>query len=328
MQAATLTAVVVFPTPPFWLAMAYTMPMATPDASGGRGGSGRFPPFGAMLVRSQRSFFADRRRLVAMPGRRGYRAGVGANLAQHVQGAPPRAGVRHDTADRIRREPEVGRRRGRVGRFLVRHPALPGHQRPARVASGAAYSHRTGATRRPRADDVAASDAVAPLLGTCAHDLGVVEPHRVDRGPQEVALAVAASTSVTWAFGSVAASTRPGTRLRRRGRRSSPRGGAREPRGRRASRRCAHRSRARGSCTEVGASGRRVRSPSRTASGRAPPAGETSSGEHAQQRGGGGRHGRLPLTTTPVSRETRGLRRYVRPSGATTRWRSGSVPSE
>jgi hypothetical protein len=30
MQAATLTAVVVFPTPPFWFAIAYTLPMTGP----------------------------------------------------------------------------------------------------------------------------------------------------------------------------------------------------------------------------------------------------------------------------------------------------------
>src|SRR5215204_1475179 len=35
MQAATLTAVVVLPTPPFWLAMAYTMPMAKATLSTG-----------------------------------------------------------------------------------------------------------------------------------------------------------------------------------------------------------------------------------------------------------------------------------------------------
>jgi hypothetical protein len=33
MQAATFTAVVVFPTPPFWLAIAYVVPMAAFDAS-------------------------------------------------------------------------------------------------------------------------------------------------------------------------------------------------------------------------------------------------------------------------------------------------------
>src|SRR4051794_13240215 len=40
MQAATLTAVVVFPTPPFWLAMAYTVAMSGADASGRGGGPG------------------------------------------------------------------------------------------------------------------------------------------------------------------------------------------------------------------------------------------------------------------------------------------------
>src|SRR5215204_625314 len=80
MHAATLTAVVVFPTPPFWLAMAYTMPIATPDASGDRGGSGRWSAFLAVLVRFQRRVLVDSGRLVAIPGRRGYFAGVGATF--------------------------------------------------------------------------------------------------------------------------------------------------------------------------------------------------------------------------------------------------------
>jgi hypothetical protein len=37
MHAATLTAVVVFPTPPFWLAIAYTVPICPQGtAAGGR----------------------------------------------------------------------------------------------------------------------------------------------------------------------------------------------------------------------------------------------------------------------------------------------------
>src|ERR1700742_197470 len=38
MHAATLTAVVVFPTPPFWFAIAYTVPIAAYDASDAGGG--------------------------------------------------------------------------------------------------------------------------------------------------------------------------------------------------------------------------------------------------------------------------------------------------
>src|SRR5687768_8162026 len=80
MQAATFTAVVVFPTPPFWFAIAYTMPMTRADASGGSGGSPLEQAIETKLVRSQRRFPAERGRFVAMPGRRGYSGGVGLTL--------------------------------------------------------------------------------------------------------------------------------------------------------------------------------------------------------------------------------------------------------
>src|SRR5215210_973118 len=104
MHAATLTAVVVFPTPPFWLAMAYTMPIATPDASGGGGGSGRGRPFLAVLVRFQRKVLADSGRLVAIPGRRGYFGGVGATLRTtcSVRWVEPGNGTTGRTGSRCR----------------------------------------------------------------------------------------------------------------------------------------------------------------------------------------------------------------------------------
>src|SRR5215207_4079074 len=104
MHAATLTAVVVFPTPPFWLAMAYTMPIATPDASDDRGGSGRWSAFLAILVRFQRKVLADSGRLVAIPGRRGYFAGVGATFRTtcSVRRAEPGNGTTGRTGSRCR----------------------------------------------------------------------------------------------------------------------------------------------------------------------------------------------------------------------------------
>lgn len=75
MQAATFTAVVVFPTPPFWLAIAYTVPMAATLAGGAADLA-----VSTMLARSQRRDFAESGRFLAMPVRRGYFTGVGATF--------------------------------------------------------------------------------------------------------------------------------------------------------------------------------------------------------------------------------------------------------
>src|SRR3954463_3815621 len=80
MQAATLTAVVVLPTPPFWFAMAYTMPIRRPTLAAVPADlAGRRPATG-VLMRFQRRVFADSGRFVAMPARRGNPGGVGATL--------------------------------------------------------------------------------------------------------------------------------------------------------------------------------------------------------------------------------------------------------
>ena len=192
-----------------------------------------------MLVRSQRTFFADSGRFVAIPGRRGNPGGVGADLAQHVQRPPLRAGERDDGADGLRREAEPARR----GSGVRRPPRLrprPSTRRARRRRAAAAPRTRTApasaASARAR-HDVAAPDPVGPLLGARAHDLDVREAHRrrrvragsrtcarpTRRGPRARRAATAASTrpgrpapaprSAICRRGTTAGTSRPGERV-------------------------------------------------------------------------------------------------------------------
>src|SRR3954454_8503882 len=75
MQAATLTAVVVLPTPPFWFAIAYVVPMGLGDASD-RVGRNR-PVGGSPPKEPHLPVETPSGRLRAIPARRGYPFGVG-----------------------------------------------------------------------------------------------------------------------------------------------------------------------------------------------------------------------------------------------------------
>src|SRR5687767_2559127 len=93
MQAATLTAVVVLPTPPFWFATAYTMPMARPTLAA--------DPVGSPRPLSLTRVFADARRPRRSPhavGRGEARAGDSARGAGGRRcadgGARPHRGAR------------------------------------------------------------------------------------------------------------------------------------------------------------------------------------------------------------------------------------------
>src|SRR5215207_7930963 len=113
MQAATLTAVVVFPTPPFWFAIANTVLIANPKLASRAAGSGRQR---ALCGHSRPPWIALRR---------------GRDLAEDVQRAALGARVRLDRQHPVALEAERLRRRQPV-RLLHRvDRALPRDQQAA-----------------------------------------------------------------------------------------------------------------------------------------------------------------------------------------------------
>src|SRR5688572_9749156 len=115
MQAATWTAVVVLPTPPFWFAIAYTVPIRATTLAGGPADKG------ALRCHPGASREALRRRR---------------HLPEDVQRPALGRGVRIDGADVGRLEPEDRRRDGaglRLGRL---DEPLPRHQHPAGQKQG------------------------------------------------------------------------------------------------------------------------------------------------------------------------------------------------
>src|SRR5687767_11511212 len=128
MHAATFTAVVVLPTPPFWFAIAYTVPIGEPRYRRGRsdgcGGSGpnhrRWTPSGGCQWP-----FAGHSRTTGKTCRSIH------NLRVHVEMAlfGPRKGL--DPPDLALLEPQLGRRGGRI-RLLRGIPGpFPRGERPA-----------------------------------------------------------------------------------------------------------------------------------------------------------------------------------------------------
>ena len=213
MQAATLTAVVVFPTPPFWLAMAYTMPMTAPDASGARGGSGRSGRCARCWCALSADFWRTAGVSWPFPARRGKPGGVGATLRStcSVRRSEPANG--DDGPDRLRREPELPRRPRRRPRprLVAPRPSTPRARRPraaaARRTRTAPAATRARARRRRRS---ARARRPTPRRAP-------TRPRR-SRGPsprprdrRNSHLRPAASTRTTRASGSTAASTRPGS---------------------------------------------------------------------------------------------------------------------
>jgi hypothetical protein len=211
MQAATLTAVVVLPTPPFWLAMAYTMPMTSVDASGGRGGSGRY----ALIARKWCGLSAASWQSagVSSPFRpaAGTRAAwdrscaARAAFAARTRGTGLRtARARRPTRGAQRRPPRLEPRPRRL---------LPSSDEDAAIAQQWCGVLAEDRERRQssRTDHVAASDTVVPLLGPRPDHLGVGKSHGRDRGRRNSHLRPADSTSTTRASGSAVASARPGS---------------------------------------------------------------------------------------------------------------------
>ena len=183
MQAATFTAVVVFPTPPFWFAMAYTVPMTALDASDVGGGARpgrarqRSSPCG------QRAFCCDSR-----PAREIRRRGR--DLPIDVQRPPLGARKGRHGLHPVRLESQSRRGREPVRGLLIADEALPRDQRTAirEQGSGVLAQHRE---RRqcPRADHLVRPVSVAPLLGPCVDHLDVGEPELRRRGSDEATLA-------------------------------------------------------------------------------------------------------------------------------------------
>ena len=139
------------------------------DAGGEVDGGGRLPD-SALLVRDRvddshqlgrlaasiRRLAQPRGRFFAMPGRRGRSAGVGPDLAHHVEVAVPAAGVGADGEDPLRLHRERGVRRV-PARPPRRDPACPSRRpgRRPRASSGEASSARVES--RPTARAVTAS---------------------------------------------------------------------------------------------------------------------------------------------------------------------------
>src|SRR4051812_32210210 len=110
MQAATLTAVVVFPTPPFWLAMAYRVAMSGADASGRGGGprgaartrpSGPEPPWNGIRRNAPAAFPPG-------PSRRRQLARVVGGSVGGTAGDATARGLRHRALDGCSPEADTG----------------------------------------------------------------------------------------------------------------------------------------------------------------------------------------------------------------------------
>src|SRR5919206_1474355 len=167
MQAATLTAVVVFPTPPFWLAIAYTVPMeATTLATRTVG----------------RGLAASERPLERHSGAARKAIGGGRDLADEYERRRAGAWIRLDRADLRRREAQVrGCEPAGLGLGGIEVP-LPGHE-DALVAQQrrSVLAEHGQRGERPGRHDVLGAEPVPPFLRARVNHRDVHEPRRLDR---------------------------------------------------------------------------------------------------------------------------------------------------
>ena len=125
-----------------------------------------------------------------MPGRRGKPAGVGAILRSTCKRAALGAAERRDGPNRLLAHAELCRGGRGVRRLFGRDRALPGDQHALVAQQRRGVLDQHGQRReRARADHVASTQAVLPLLRARPHDLGVVQVHLARGGAQERALA-------------------------------------------------------------------------------------------------------------------------------------------
>ncbi len=165
-----------------------------------------------MLVRSQRTFFADSGRFVAIPSRRGNRAAWARSCAARAAFAAPSRGngTTARTGSAVR--PEVARGGSGVGGLGIVDRPLPRHEHAALAQQRRRVLAQHGQRgQRAGGDDVAAAEPVGPVLRPGAHHLDVREAHGVGgvaAGTRTCARPTRRAPRVR--RGATAASTRPG----------------------------------------------------------------------------------------------------------------------
>ena len=204
MHAATLTAVVVLPTPPFWLAIAYTVPMATVDASGGT--VGRAAESIGALERSQRALARH-----AGPARKARRASARPCGIRAASGRRRRdTGPRGRTSRRSRPRPPRPRAPS-ASSSAPRRPSTPPDARRSREQRRGVLARRPAAPRARGRSRVVARPRPPPSPPRALQRFDVAPgptPQPPARGSGTCALAL--STRTTRAPGSATASASPG----------------------------------------------------------------------------------------------------------------------